>query len=137
LDQTYIAVENMDSNQDKPPTVRVGDTDFEAEVLQCHQPVLVAFWAPWSRPCRILERALHEVAIACAGRAKVVKVNADDYPDLSLLYEIQSIPTLLFFVGGALHAKVVGTTSREAILARLQAVIDGGAAASSPAGASS
>jgi thioredoxin 1 len=51
---------------------------------------------------------------------KIVKVNADDNPDLSLWYEVQSIPTLLYFVDGSIRAKVVGTASKEAILAKLE-----------------
>jgi thioredoxin 1 len=60
----------------------------------------------------------------------LVKVNADDNPDLSICYEVESIPTLLFFLEGQLAAKIVGTVSKEAILARLRAVLDCGEAAS-------
>ncbi len=60
----------------------------------------------------------------------MVKVNADDNPDLSICYEVESIPTLLFFIEGRLAAKVVGTVSKEAILARLRAVLDRGEATS-------
>jgi thioredoxin 1 len=113
--------------------VEVSEASFQSEVLRTRQPVVAAFWAPWSRPCQILDWELDEVARACAGSAKVVKVNADDNPDLSLCYDIQSVPTLLFFVDGVLHARVVGTTSRAAILARLQAdSVGGDAMASTP-----
>ena len=104
--------------------------NFESEILKSKQPVLVAFWAPWSRPCSVLDAALAEVATRCAGLFKVVKVNADDNPDLSLLYDIQSIPTLLYFVEGNLRAKMVGTASPEAILAKLQLVCGGDSNAS-------
>ncbi len=115
---------NMDPN--KAPAVEVGAANFEPEVLGSKQPVLVEFWAPWSRPCQILGSVLDEVAAACGGKVKVVKVNADDNPDLSLSYDIESIPTLLYFVNGDLRAKLVGTASKEAILAKLQAVIKAG-----------
>jgi thioredoxin 1 len=112
----------MNRNQDKAGIVEVGEANFELEVLKSDQPILVAFCAPWSRPCHILDSVLDEVAIACAGRVKVVKVNADDNPDLSMWYEVQSIPTLLYFVAGRLRAKMIGTASKEAILAKLQTV---------------
>lgn len=102
--------------------VEVGEADFESEVLRSKQPVLVVFWAPWSHPCQILDAALNEVATACSGKVKVVKINADDNPDLSLVCEIQSIPTLLFFVNESLRAKVVGTASTQAILSKWQSV---------------
>ena len=62
---------------------------------------------------------LQELASACAGRFKVVKVNADDSLDLSLWYEIQSVPTLLYFVRGNPCLRIVGTATKEAILAKL------------------
>ena len=108
----------------------VGEADFESEVLRSNQPVLVAFWAPWSRPCHILDPALDEVAAVCAGRVKVVKVNADDNPELSIWFDVQSIPTLLFFVAGHFSARIVGTASKAAIISRLEAVSRGGDAPS-------
>jgi thioredoxin 1 len=116
--------ENMNSTSKATQIVEVVEAHFEAEVLQVRQPVLVAFVAPWSRPCHVIDGVLIEIAAACAGRLKVVKINADDNPDLSILYDVQSIPTLLYFVEGNLRARVVGTASREAILAKLQAVAD-------------
>jgi len=118
-------VENMNLNPVKAPAGEVGEASFESEVLRSKQPVVVAFWAPWSRPCQILEAALDEVTTACAGSVKVVKVNADDNPDLSLWYDIQSIPTLLYFTDGSLRAKMVGTASKEAILAKFQPPLHG------------
>jgi thioredoxin 1 len=126
--QGRTVVDIVNANQDDPPLAEVGEANFEAEVLRSKQPVLVAFWAPWSRPCQILDSVLDEVAAACAGKLKVVKADADDNPDLSLQYDIQSIPTLLYFVEGCARAKVVGTASKEAILARLQFVAAGGEA---------
>jgi thioredoxin 1 len=126
----------MDASQDHLPAVVINEQNFDAEVLQSKQPVLVVFWAPWSRPCQILGPALEEVAAGCAGSVKVLKVNADDNPELSLWYGIQSIPTLLYFVDGSLRTKVVGTASKEAILARLQAVSHSGDSAPTASDAS-
>jgi len=120
----------MDEKRIKPLIVEVDESTFDSEVFDSAQPVLVAFGAPWSRQCHILETTLDEVATACAGSVKLVKVNADDNPYLSICYEVESIPTLLFFLEGQLAAKIVGTVSKEAILARLRAVLDCGEAAS-------
>jgi thioredoxin 1 len=118
------AVMNMNAN--KAQIVEIGEPNFKSEVLRSKQPVLVAFLAPWSRPCQVIRSALDEVAATCAGAIRVVKVNADKYPTLSFFYEIQSIPTLLYFVDGSLLAKVVGTASKEAILSRWDTVLHGG-----------
>ena len=107
------------------PILEINEPDFEEEVLRSKQPILVAFSATWSRPCQILDSVLVEVAAACAGRVKVVKINADNHPDLSLVWGIQSIPTLLYFADGSLCAKTVGTTSKEAILSKIRSVTKG------------
>ncbi len=110
----------MDANSNSALVGEVGERNFQSEVLGAIQPVLAAFWAPWSHPCHILDSVLSEVATACAEHVKVVKINADDNPDLSMWYEIQSVPTLLFFVAGRVQARIVGTASKEAILAKLK-----------------
>ena len=100
----------------------VGSTNFESEVLGSKQPVLVVFCAPWSKACRVLQPALSEVIRASSGSVKFVQINSDDNPDLSLWYGIHSIPMLLYFVDGVVRARITGTASKEAILARLQSV---------------
>jgi thioredoxin 1 len=115
----------MDGNKDKSPLVEIGEAKFTSEVLKAEQPVVVAFLASWSRPCQVLRPVLDEVAAACAEKVKIVLVNADDNPDLSMCFEIQSIPTLLYFVGSRLRGRLVGTASKEAILSHLQAVFQG------------
>jgi len=109
----------MKKNPDNQSIKRIGAVTFEADVLRARQPVLVMFWAPWSRPCQIMASVMNEVAAACMPQVRVFSVNADDNPDLGLLYEVQSIPTLLYFVNGAIRDRIVGTASKDAILARL------------------
>jgi len=110
--------ENM--NSQNGALIAITANDFKAEVLESNLPVLVEFWAPWSRPCQVFDSVLRELAGACAGKVKVVKVNADDSLDLSLWYEIQSVPTLLCFVRGNPGLRIVGTATKEAILAKLE-----------------
>jgi thioredoxin 1 len=105
--------------QNAPLPVVVTGSNFNSEVLDSKQPVLVEFWAPWSRPCQVLDPVLLEVASTWAGKVKLVKVNADDCLDLSLWYDIQSVPTLLYFVRGNPCLRIVGTASKQAILAKL------------------
>jgi len=116
----------MKTNADDRPIIEIGEANFESEVLKWKQSVLVTFSATWSRPCQVLDSVLEEVAAACAGRLKVVRINADNHPDLSLIWKIQSVPTLLYFAEGGLRARIVGTASRQAILSKLRSVTDGG-----------
>ena len=111
--------ENMNTRQDALP-VAVAAVNFTAEVLESKQPVLVEFWAPWSRSCQVFDAVLAELADTLAGSVKVTKVNADDNLELSLWYDIQSVPTLLCFVEGNARLRIVGTATKEAILAKLK-----------------
>ena len=105
---------------DKGCAVEVGTINFESEVLRSQHPVLVVFWAPWSSACRVAEPVLNEVMTQLSENVRFVKINADENPKLSLWYGIQSIPTLLYFVAGNILARIVGTASKEDILAQLE-----------------
>jgi len=105
---------------DKGCAVEVGTINFESEVLRSQSPVLVVFWAPWSSACRVAEPVLNEVMTQLSENVRFVKINADENPKLSLWYGIQFIPTLLFFVAGNILARIVGTASKEEILAQLE-----------------
>ncbi len=110
--------ENMNTQNGALPVIPAAD--FKAEVLESKQPVLVEFWAPWSRPCQVFETILAELASALAGKVKFAKVNADDSLNLSLWYNIQSVPTLLCFVQGTPRLRLIGTASKEALLTKLE-----------------
>ena len=110
--------ENM--NTQNGALLAIAAEDFKAQVLESKQPALVEFWAPWSRPCQVFDPVLRELASSCEGKVKVVKVNADDSLDLSLWYNIQSVPTLIYFVAGNPCLRIVGTATKEAILAKLK-----------------
>lgn len=107
-------------SDNKAQMIEIGETHFKSEVTESRQPVLVAFLTSWSRPCHVIRPVLDEVVAACAGSIKVMAVNADDNPDLGMWYGIQSIPTLICFVDGNERARIVGTASKEAILAKLK-----------------
>jgi len=100
--------------------LEVGKANFDSQVLHSQRPVLVVFWAPWSPACRVAEPALNEVMREISEGVRLARINADENPHLSLWYGIQSLPTLLYFVNGAVHARIVGTASKEAILAQLE-----------------
>jgi thioredoxin 1 len=113
----------MNSHHDKATITEAGELHFQSEVLSTTSTVLVAFCAPWSRPCQILEPVLEAVAASSPGSLKVLKVNVDDNLDLGIQYDIQSIPTLLCFVNGKVCARMVGTASKEAILSKVKPFI--------------
>ena len=103
-------------------TIEVTEANFETEVLKSAQPVLVDFWAPWCGPCKMLSPVLDEIATEQAGKVKIAKVNLDENPGLASQFNVQAIPTLLYFVGGEVRQQSLGLTSKKAILARLEEI---------------
>ena len=86
--------------------------NFEIEVIQSTQPVLVDFWAEWCCPCRQIAPAVDEVAAEYEGRAVVGKVNIDHHPDIASQYGIRSIPNLLIFSDGKVQQQIVGAVGK-------------------------
>ena len=97
--------------------IEVNDANFESEVLESSQPVLVDFWAEWCQPCNVLAPTVESLALKYEDKLKVVKLNVDEGVDSSSLYGIKAIPTLILFRHGKEAERVVGvpTNAKEFI----------------------
>jgi thioredoxin 1 len=104
------------------PTVELNEANFDREVLQSKLPVVVDFWAEWCGPCKMLAPVLDEVARDLQGQAVVAKVNLDEQPALAARFNIQSIPTLLYFSGGEQRDQTVGVVNKKIIVTKLAAL---------------
>jgi thioredoxin 1 len=90
----------------------IGEAGFNSQVLQSDLPVLVDFWAPWCGPCKAVSPALEELAQDYAGKINVVKINIDDDAALSDTYDVQSIPTIVFFKNGSEVSRSSGVKTK-------------------------
>jgi thioredoxin 1 len=93
--------------------VDVNDQQFQEEISNSSEPVLVDFWASWCGPCRMVAPVLEDLAVDYDGKVKVLKVNVDENPDAASRYGIMSIPTMILFKNGEPVQTIVGFRKKE------------------------
>ncbi len=102
--------------------LEINDSNFK-ELLESGKPVVVDFWAPWCGPCRSITPIVEELAEVYADRVVIGKYNVDDENDLAVEFGVRNIPTLLFFKNGELVERHVATITRDALVAKIDALL--------------
>lgn len=100
----------------------INDANYK-ELLDSGKPVVIDFWAPWCGPCRSIAPIVEDLAGVYEDRAIIGKYNVDEGDELSVEYGIRNIPTMLFFKDGQMVDKHVGTITREALAAKIDALL--------------
>ncbi len=103
--------------------ITFNDTNFEKEVLQSKGLVLVDFFAQWCGPCKMMAPSIEKLAKVYEGKVKIGKLDVDESGETGNRYEIQSIPTLIFFKDGEVVDKLVGFQSEEALKNKIDSLL--------------
>ena len=104
----------------------VNDRNFRQEVFESALPVLVDFTATWCAPCREVDPIVDELAVEMAGKARVVKLDIDDSPEIYRQLGVNGIPTVIFFNGGREEDRISGVQEREIYVQYLTTMVEGG-----------
>ena len=100
------------------------DANFQKEVLENSQPVLVDFWADWCGPCHMIAPTIEEIAADFEGRAKVGKLDVDANGKIAGQYGIRSIPAILLFKDGQVVDQVIGVAPKSELTNKLNDLIE-------------
>lgn len=102
-------------------TLTFTDSDFDSEVLNSEQPVLVDFWATWCGPCRQMAPVIDSLAEKYAGKVKIGKLDVDLNPSAAQRFNVRGIPTMLLFKAGQPVEQIVGAVPEGRLADRLDA----------------
>jgi thioredoxin 1 len=87
---------------------KVSQDNFQSEVLESSQPVLIDFTAVWCGPCKMLDPVVKQLAKDWDGKVLIFKLDVDDNPDLAMTYQVMGVPTLMLFKDGQPVERVTG-----------------------------
>jgi len=97
----------------------VTESNFQNEVLDADKPVLVDFTAEWCQPCKMIDPIVKQLAQDWDGKVKVVKLDADENPNIMMQYGVLGIPTLMLFKSGQVKERMTGYLPKDKLLTKI------------------
>jgi thioredoxin 1 len=98
----------------------INSNEFNSEVLNSNEVVLVDFSAEWCGPCKMLAPIIDELSNEMEGKSKVFKIDVDQSGDIAQKYNIMNVPTVMIFKNGEVVEKVVGFQPKEVLKGKLE-----------------
>ena len=95
--------------------ITVTKENFESEVINSNQVVLLDIWASWCGPCKMLMPIIDQVSAEVTDK-KICKINVDEQPELASKFGIMSIPTLVVIKNGVEVNRTMGVQPKDSIL---------------------
>lgn len=83
---------------------------------------LVDFWAAWCMPCKMMAPILNEVAEESKGKARICKLDVQQYQSVAAKYSVRNIPTLILFKDGREINRFVGVKTKDFLLKEIAKV---------------
>jgi len=87
------------------------------------QPVVIDFYADWCRPCKMVAPIMDELAKEYKGKIRIYKVNTDEEAELSRLFNIRSIPAILYVPKTGKPQMAVGMSGKDVYVKTIQDVL--------------
>jgi len=101
----------------------VNDSNFNELIIKSDKLAIIDFWAPWCGPCRMIAPIMEELSKEYEGKVVIAKCDVDNSTAVPVKYGIRNIPTILFFKNGELKDKIVGSTAKSTIVAKINTLI--------------
>jgi len=103
--------------------MEINKDNFSQEIVNSSTPALIDFYATWCGPCKAIAPMIDTLKSEFNGQMNIVKIDVDENPELAQLYNIRSLPTLMFFKNGDVIDTIKGSVPKQKLLDVIKTMI--------------
>jgi thioredoxin 1 len=101
----------------------ITEDNFEKEIIQSKTPVILEFGAEWCVPCKRIEPILSQLGELWAGKVRMAKIDVDQNAQITMQYQVMSVPTIILFVQGQPVQRLTGLQPKERLVEKFEAYL--------------